>query len=92
MSTSSAKLIELEQCVACCCCEIACSFHHTKGFQPARSSIQVHRDEKTGNMTISVSPTCDLCQDEEEPLCIQFCPREGVLSRDLIAGLRPSAK
>lgn len=90
MSVSSSKVIEPELCVSCCCCEVACSFHHTRDFQPSRSSIQVHQDESGKRISLSVLTTCDLCQGEEELLCIRFCPRKGVLSRELIMSLRRS--
>jgi len=86
-TTSIVGAVELELCVGCCCCEVACSFHHTRGFQPAVSSIQVHRDEKKKSMTITLLSTCDLCRGEGRLFCVQSCPREGVLSPDLIASL-----
>jgi len=75
MLTSIIKLKKLDHCAGCRTCEIACSFHHTKSFDPISSSIQVKLDKTTGAMSITLHSTCDGCSKEEEPLCSVFCPR-----------------
>jgi len=76
MSTISInKQIFSELCTGCRSCEVACSFHHTRGFSPARSSIKVNRDHNTGDIWITLDASCDHCDNEEEPLCVKFCAR-----------------
>ena len=84
MVTTAGKQIYSDLCTGCRSCEVACSFHHTRSFSPARSSITVSRDYSTGEIWLTFNLSCDHCINEEEPLCIKFCPR-GVLSAD---GLR----
>ena len=63
----------LEKCNACKTCELICSYHHTKAFQPAVSSISVERDHVNGIWRWTVNDTCDNCEKEEQPLCVKFC-------------------
>lgn len=70
--------VRLDRCTGCRTCEIACSFHHNKSFDPAKSSIQVGLDKNTGVVSINFDSTCDACSNEKEPLCSLFCTR-GVL-------------
>ena len=81
MLSSIKDLINLDQCTECRTCEIACSFHHTKSFDPTSSSIQVKLDKTTGAMSITLCSTCDGCSSEEEPLCSFFCPRHVFASK-----------
>ena len=62
-----------QKCVACFCCTLACSFHHTQTFFPQRSSINIVMDGE-GAIHTKVSSSCDLCPREKKPLCIEFCP------------------
>ena len=72
-----------EACTGCQICEMACSIHHTGKFSRNQSSIKVRKsifEQGEGpQITIFYEKTkgniaCDLCNDEESPLCIQFCP------------------
>ncbi len=62
-----------EKCYACKTCELICSYHHTKTFQPSISSISVERDHINGIWRWTLMDTCDKCQGEEQPLCVKFC-------------------
>ena len=75
--------IRSELCTGCRCCELACSFHFARAFDPANSSIQVRGDHQTGEIWLDLHPTCDLCRGEEEPLCVRFCAR-GVLTPEIL--------
>lgn len=72
----------MPKCVGCRVCELICSYHHKKAFQPSVSSIKVH-DLGKGKYSVSVSKEdrdkrikCDSCEGEDFPLCITFCPTE----------------
>jgi|GEM_PF-508064 len=67
------RMMNLEGCTGCRSCELACSFHKIRSFDPAQSSIQVCRDNSTGLVSVVLDNRCDLCASEEEPLCIRFC-------------------
>lgn len=62
-----------EKCYACKTCELICSYHHKKVFQPSISSISVERDHINGIWSWSLNDTCDKCEGEEQPLCAKFC-------------------
>ena len=63
------------RCKGCRVCELACSFHHSghKYFSPGVSSTKALRDNDTGDITIELDDTCDLCRGEETALCIKYC-------------------
>ena len=71
-------LLSPEKCQGCRICEAACGFHHTehKAFDPSRSSTHISRDNDTAVITMSIDSTCDLCADEETPLCVKYCAYE----------------
>ena len=70
-------------CYGCRTCELACSFHHSGTFQPAKSSIKVTRDHLTGEIEWMVDSSCDECENEKEPLCIKFCFYEAIKSENI---------
>ncbi|MFC1951659.1 hypothetical protein ACFLYI_01275 [Chloroflexota bacterium] len=74
-------LINAEACVGCRICEIACSFHHNHTFSPELSSIKISRDNQNGEIGLSVDPTCDLCDGEDQLLCVKYCIY-GVISEE----------
>lgn len=65
--------MNLNKCTGCRSCELACSFHKVKSFDPAQASIKVCRDNSSGLTSVVLDNNCDLCADEEKPLCICFC-------------------
>jgi carbon-monoxide dehydrogenase iron sulfur subunit len=65
--------VDLEKCCVCRSCELACSFHHHKRFDPSCSSIRVHREDGKGTLEISLISTCDGCSGEKLPWCVRFC-------------------
>ena len=62
-----------DKCTACRSCEIACSFHFNKTFNPESSKIKIHFAPSTGNMEILIQKGCDKCIEEKVPLCIKYC-------------------
>ena len=67
-----------EMCTGCRLCEVACSFHHGRVFDPSQASIKIERDDTKGTISITILSTCDKCQNEEEPLCVTFCDRDAL--------------
>jgi len=74
-------LLKQERCTGCRSCEIACSYHFSRTFQPSKSKIKVTWDSCKGEMKISIGTMCDLCQGEKEsePLCVRFCAPKAIL-------------
>ena len=67
--------IDPRKCKGCLRCETACSFHNSRHavFQPSISSTRVSRSNENKNITISIDDSCDMCEDEERPLCVKAC-------------------
>jgi len=61
-------------CYACRTCELACSWHHKSLFWPEASSIKVSRNNLTGESYWCIDSTCDSCEGEVLPLCVNLCP------------------
>jgi len=66
-------LINDEACYGCRTCELICSFHHDRVFSPELSSIKVLRNNLTGEIDWSIDSTCDSCEGEAHPLCVEYC-------------------
>ena len=66
-------LTDASACCGCRVCELACSFHHSRVFSPEASSIKVSRNNQNGEIGLFIDSTCDLCQGEDWPLCIEYC-------------------
>ncbi len=60
-------------CTGCRTCELACSFHHNKVFDPSASSIKVMEIKGDGTLKLTVLNTCDLCLSEKAPFCVRYC-------------------
>ena len=66
-------LADVGTCVGCRLCELACSFHHNGVFSPEKSSIKVSRDNQNGEIELFIDSTCDSCEGEASPLCVEYC-------------------
>ena len=60
-------------CHGCRTCEMMCSFHHHRAFSPAWASIDIERNNASGNVSWSVGPSCDLCEHEDRVFCVTYC-------------------
>jgi Fe-S-cluster-containing hydrogenase component 2 len=60
-----------EKCQHCRMCELACSFHFGREFDPEASCVKVWK--KDGQMFHSLSPLCNLCKNEEFIWCLRYC-------------------
>lgn len=82
MNTRFQYIVKINQdrCTGCQACVLACSFHHSKIFSLSdRSSIKVFRSNQDGEIKIDYDQgSCDMCIDEEIPLCMQFCAMEAI--------------
>ena len=80
---------EMPTCGGCRTCEMACSFHHTRQFNPAVSSIKILNVEgpapfrvwlvRDGEADGIAGIPCDVCRELPEPLCLQFCRKRDEL-------------
>lgn len=71
-------IITSNNCTGCRSCELACSFHHKKKFQPETSSIKVVQKPKSRSIEVFDIPNgsnnrCDKCKGEVEVLCVKYC-------------------
>jgi len=66
--------VDINKCVGCRSCELACSYHHRKLFLPEISSIQVHFDYQY-NVNVLISDSCDCLED---PPCLAVCPTKAI--------------
>jgi Fe-S-cluster-containing hydrogenase component 2 len=60
-------------CYGCRSCEIVCSYHHGGSFAPAGGAISVDKNNRTGKIRWRIDRTCDLCEKDGQPLCVQYC-------------------
>ncbi|WP_455278843.1 hypothetical protein [[Eubacterium] cellulosolvens] len=66
-------VIKPDKCTVCRSCELACSYHFKKEFNPNKSEIKILFDPKTAVLRITQENGCDLCKDEKSPLCVRYC-------------------
>ncbi|MBL7177709.1 MAG: hypothetical protein ISS66_17955 [Desulfobacteraceae bacterium] len=74
-------IFDMPTCGGCRTCEITCSFHHTREFNPAVSSIKIlDKEENQPGYVVKLveesdgqSIPCDGCKGLEEPLCMEYC-------------------
>jgi Fe-S-cluster-containing hydrogenase component 2 len=79
--------IDEQKCVVCKLCELACSYHHRKVFDPEISSIEINRTGKAMEVTGIVYSdkgegshlACDRCSGEPAPLCSKYCEWNAVI-------------
>ena len=81
-------LVRVDLCVGCRTCEMVCSQHHIGAFGRTASSIYVDRNERKGDIEITVFEEetdghigCDLCSGLRVPLCVKFCPTGAIAIR-----------
>ncbi len=67
------------KCNGCRSCELGCSFHFHKYFNPEESAIRIYRDDKYGTVEFEVGSSCDYCANEPQgPQCVYYCAPEAV--------------
>jgi carbon-monoxide dehydrogenase iron sulfur subunit len=73
-------IFEMPTCGGCRTCEMACSFKHSGMFVPSMSSLKiVDKDDGSGYRLILLEDSgsqgyaCDLCQERDVPLCVEYC-------------------
>jgi len=83
-ASMSKLVVDSEKCTGCRSCEIACSYHHSKTFNPNIASLHIHFVEKKGEITVILYKDlkqeekksripCDGCFNEPKPLCVKYC-------------------
>lgn len=68
--------VNVDKCVGCRTCELACSFYNKGVFCPDESQVRICFTEK-GELAIEVLDKCK-CSGHEIPLCIEFCPTDAI--------------
>jgi len=68
--------VDINKCVGCSTCEMVCSYHHKRCFNPIFSSIKVNFEDNY-DINVNILDTCD-CEDKEEPLCVRLCPTNAI--------------
>lgn len=63
--------VDIEKCVGCRTCEVACSLRNAGESNPTRSRIRIVRYERAGKFHNYVPMVCQQCSD---PLCMEACP------------------
>ena len=75
-------IFNTQACAGCRSCEMACSYHHIKAFQPHISSIKILDGPKNNfGFLLSLAiqdedgrSACDNCKGEVDgPLCVKYC-------------------
>ena len=66
--------VNAENCVGCRACELACSYHHKRCFNPKYSSIRINFTDNY-DTSITILNTCDCTK---KPLCVQLCPTHAI--------------
>ncbi len=64
----SQLLVDYTRCTGCRLCELACSAHHEKTFQPTHARLRIIRYDDLG---IDIPSVCGPC---EEAPCVEVCP------------------
>lgn len=70
--------VDKSKCVGCRTCELVCSWHHEKVFNPDRALIKVSFDD-SNDLTITVLPECRFDKDS---LCVEFCPTQAISANE----------
>ena len=81
--------IDVSKCIGCRTCQIACSFHHKKVFDPGIASLEVRETREWPKVSITLYRdlarrnmgnhlACDDCAGESIALCAKYCPVEAI--------------
>jgi Fe-S-cluster-containing hydrogenase component 2 len=65
-------LADMDKCTGCESCSLACSFVKFKEFNPAYGRIRILKFEESG---VDAPVVCQQC---EEPRCVEACPRNAM--------------
>lgn len=76
---SKRLVFDIEKCVGCRACELACSFKHEGVFNPKRSRIRITSIYPAG---LDIPISCHHCEDMK---CADACPQDAIV-RDTETG------
>lgn len=81
-------IFDMPSCGGCKTCELGCSFHHEKVFNPEISSLKIlEKDDRRGYKVEILEErqgnryACDGCKELKVPLCVQYCKEEETLKQ-----------
>jgi Fe-S-cluster-containing hydrogenase component 2 len=77
--------VDVHKCIGCRTCEVACSYHHRRVFNPKMASLKVRMSGEWPGISIALYQDlppqemenrlpCDYCQGESIALCEKYCP------------------
>jgi len=72
-------IVDIKLCYGCKMCEILCSYHKRRFFSLNQGAIRVYKDHQSGEIYWTINTMCDDCKEEEQPLCIKYCPYGALL-------------
>lgn len=75
-----------ELCNGCRLCEMACSFMHSKEYNPSKSNIKIIKVEDQGiNIPVlsCVPANCPELSSAKMPRCVEICPTGALLFGEL---------
>lgn len=83
-------IFEMPSCGGCKTCEMACAYKHCGEFKPEISSIQIlEKENELGYLVLIIEDAvnerkaCDNCNEQEVPMCVQFCEKSADLKEIL---------
>ncbi len=67
--------VDGQKCTGCKACELGCSFHHKKLYNPEESAIHIFMEDTEGIIEVSWNKAkCDGCANEAQgPQCLYYC-------------------
>ncbi len=73
-------IVDEEKCTGCKACELGCSFHLHRHYNPEESAIRVWMEDTEGLIEADwTASKCDFCVGEAQgPQCIYYCKPNAV--------------
>lgn len=71
--------IDIDLCTGCQACQMVCAYHLTGSFSLENSCINILVNNDNGDINTTFDEKkCDMCSNEDLPLCLNFCPPKAI--------------